>query len=68
MDIFHGMYHLGGEKKQTVHNDLLPYKQFLEGTRQEFLLESNGDLTIHKLGSWVSRSTNEVIMIYGAEQ
>jgi hypothetical protein len=58
----------GWRKKQTVHNDVLPHKQFAEGTRQEFVLESNGNLTIFKLGSWVSRSTNEVIMIYGAEQ
>ena len=36
--------------------------------KSEIGVDSEGTLTIKKLGSWVSRSTNEVIMIYGAEQ
>ena len=47
---------------------VLPYKHFAQDTRQELTLESNGTLTISKLNCWVSRSTNEVIMIYGEEE
>ena len=58
----------GWRQKKLGGKNELPYKQFAQDTKQEFVLDSEGTLTIKKLGSWVSRSTNEVIMIYGAEQ
>ena len=57
----------GWRRKKTGGKYDLPYKQFAHDTEQEFVLEDDGTLLIRKLGSWVSRSTNEVIMIYGAD-
>jgi hypothetical protein len=55
----------GWRSSKPNGSTVLPYKHFAQDTRQELTLESNGTLTISKLNCWVSRSTNEVIMIYG---
>ena len=44
------------------------YSQFATDTRQEILLDAEGTVTVSKLGCWISRSTNDVIMLYGDVQ
>ena len=44
------------------------YSQFSTDTRQEIILDAEGTVTVSKLGCWISRSTNEVIMLYGDVQ
>ena len=41
------------------------FGQFATDTQQEFLIDAEGTVTIMKLNSWISRSTNDVIMLYG---
>ena len=41
------------------------YDTFAEDVKHEVTIDSEGTVSIFKLGCWVSRSTNDFTMVYG---
>ena len=54
-----------GWNEKTTSGTTSEYRQFATDTMQEVLLDAYGTVTITKFDSWISRATNDVIMLYG---
>ena len=57
---------IGWKAEDSISSE--PYGQFATNVRQRFHITPNGTVKVTKLNNWVSRGTNEVIMLNGAVQ